>query len=220
MLKIHSIPTGPLQANCHVLQSTESKELVVVDPGEDGAELIEFFKSLGGRISQIWNTHAHFDHIGANADVKAYSGAPISIHESEAECLESALKSGAALFGMPFVPSKADRRWRDGDVVEALGLSWTIHHAPGHSRGMCTIVCEAEKLVIAGDLILMNSIGRTDLPGGDERLMASSLRAFFEGYTKDDWTVLCGHGANSTVAKERRSNSDARWLMEAYPSVV
>lgn len=215
MLEIHSITTGPFQENCHILQDPDTKEIVVVDPGDDAPELVDFLKRIGGRVTAIWNTHAHIDHIGANAAVKRATGAPISIHEAEKDWLGSAMLCGAALFGIPFEPSKADVLWKDGDVVRALGREWRVHHAPGHSPGMCTISCDAERLIIVGDLIMMNSIGRTDLPGGDDRAMAKSLKEFFV-YAKPDWQILSGHGGRSLVRQEVQLNHNARYMIEEF----
>lgn len=216
MLEIHSIPTGGFQANCHILQDTKTHEMIVVDPGDDGIELVAFLGRLGGKVVAIWNTHGHIDHIGANAAVQRATGAPIAVHKAEQEWLGNATLNGAAIFGIPFEPSKADTVWNGGETVSALGREWKVHHAPGHSPGMCTISCEAEKLILAGDLVMFNSIGRTDLPGGDDRAMARSLSEFLKGYTQPEWIVLCGHGDRSTVAQEMRLNENARCLIAEF----
>ncbi|MEO8377227.1 MAG: MBL fold metallo-hydrolase [Candidatus Sumerlaeota bacterium] len=215
MLEIHSITTGPFQENCHILQNPATMEIVVVDPGDDAPELTDFLQRLGGRVVAIWNTHGHIDHIGANAAVQRETSAPISIHEMEQEWLGSAMLCGAAIFGIPFEPSKAETLWKGGETISALGCEWKVRHAPGHSPGMCTISCDAENLIIVGDLIMMNSIGRTDLPGGDERAMAKSLSEFFK-YAKPDWRMLCGHGDRSTVQKEIRLNENARYMISEF----
>ncbi|MCC5874758.1 MAG: MBL fold metallo-hydrolase, partial [Candidatus Sumerlaeia bacterium] len=149
MIKHHTLPVGPLGANCYILQNETSGELVVVDPGDDAALILQTIKTLGGKLVAIWNTHGHIDHVNGNADVKEGTGAPISIHEKEADWLGSAEKTLAVWAGVDFNPSKADTIWKDGDTVQALGLTWKIRHTPGHSPGMCCIISEDAKLILA-----------------------------------------------------------------------
>lgn len=205
-LRVHSIPLGAFQTNCHILEDVERREAVVVDPGDEGEELLAFIKKLGVRVVAIWNTHAHLDHIGANAALQKATGAPLSIHRLSAPALGSAVLSGAAMFGFPFTPSKADILWNGGEVLEVLGRKWLVRHNPGHSVGCCSIICEAENLMIGGDLLFQGAIGRTDLPGGSPEVMTASLRALFNDWGKDEWTVLTGHGDNTTIGEERTSN--------------
>jgi glyoxylase-like metal-dependent hydrolase (beta-lactamase superfamily II) len=117
------------------------------------------------------------------------------------------------LFGLPFNPSKADKTWKGGDELEAMGRQWKVFHTPGHSPGSCCIVCDAENLLLGGDLLICGSIGRTDLPGGDEDQMSESLRGLFEDWGKDAWRVYGGHCGPSTIGRERASNMDARYMM-------
>lgn len=215
-LRVYTIPTGPLQANCHVIHNGDSGEIVVADPGDDGRELWDFTQSLPGRVVEIWNTHGHIDHINGNGAVHELSGAPISIHELEADWLCSEVLCGAAWLGIDFHPSRADRTWRGGEELEALGCRWVVRHVPGHSPGSCALVCAEGKLVIGGDLLFRQSIGRTDLPGGDYDRMMDSLRCFFGGWVSDDMQVLCGHGPSTTVGEERRRNP---FVAEALGSV-
>ncbi|CAN5323475.1 MBL fold metallo-hydrolase [soil metagenome] len=210
MLEIHSIPVGPIQANCHILRDSETGRMVVVDPGDDAEEIAKYLKRLGGTVEAIWNTHGHIDHINGNAGVKAANGAPISIHESVAQALESPILSGASWTGIPFNPSKADHTWKGGEILDALGREWSVRHAPGHSLGCCLITCEGEKLMVGGDVLFAGSIGRTDLPGGNPAVMTETLRMLFSGWAKDEWTVLPGHGDSTTIGAERRSNPYVR----------
>lgn len=210
MIKTHSIPVGPLQANCHILHNQETNEAIVVDPGDDAADINQFLDTLACRVVAIWNTHGHLDHINGNAGVQAATKAPISIHQAAAPCLSSSLYSGADWIGIPLNPSKADTLWQGDETLTALGQEWKIRHTPGHSPGCCVIVCEAENLMVAGDLLFRNSIGRTDLPGGNPELMTQSLRGLFNDWGQDQWRVLTGHGPNTTIAEERRSNPFVR----------
>jgi glyoxylase-like metal-dependent hydrolase (beta-lactamase superfamily II) len=199
-----------LGANCHLLHQTDSDEIIIVDPGDDAPIILETVGRIGGRVVAIWNTHAHIDHVNANAAVAAATGAPISIHSAEADWLGSPLKTLAAWAGVPFHPSRATHLWQDGQELDALGTQWRVLHTPGHSPGLCCLMAAGAGLVIAGDLVFRGSIGRTDLPGGDPGAMEESLRRFFGGWAPDSATILCGHGGATTVAQERRTNPFVR----------
>ena len=206
MLEVHSFPLGDFQTNCHILQNPTTKEIVVVDPGEEPEEILAFLKRIGGKVVEIWNTHGHIDHINANKPVADATGAPISIHELEAEWLQSATLNLGAFVNYPFIASQASRLWKGGDELEALGVKWKVYHSPGHSPGLCAIVSAEEKLMIGGDLLFRGSIGRYDFPGSSAAQMTASLRALFNDWGKDDWKVLSGHGDETTVGYERKTN--------------
>jgi len=205
-LKIHQLTVGDLQENCYLIENPERREAVVVDPGDEAGVILGQIKALGVRVSAIWNTHAHFDHIGANAAVADATGAPILIHQLEAAWLESADLCGASLFGFPFRPSKASGTWADGDQFEALGAQWIVRHAPGHSPGLCAIISSGDKIVVGGDLLFRDSVGRMDLPGGSPAAMTNSLRSLFGHWAEDDFVVLPGHGPMTRIGRERTQN--------------
>ena len=206
MIEVHSLVVGPISANCHILHHAETAEAVVVDPGDDAPVILEFLQRIGARVVAIWNTHAHIDHINANAAVKAATGAAISIHRGEADWLPSPAKTLAVWAGVDFHPSEADHLWEDGQELTVLGEKWFVHHTPGHSPGMCCIVCPAAELMLSGDLLFRSSIGRTDLPGGDPDAMEQSLARLFGDWGRDSWRVYSGHGGPTTIGQERRTN--------------
>ncbi len=213
-LEVHSIPTGPLQANCHILRNPESNRILVVDPGDDPEELLAFVNKIGGEVEAIWNTHAHIDHVNANGPLAEATGAPISIHRLEAPFLSDPVRSGATWIGIELRPSRATHEWDDGQELHGLGRQWTVHHSPGHSPGSCAIVCREESLVLGGDLLFQGSIGRTDLPGGSPEEMARSLRRMCEEWGRDSYRVLTGHGPNTTIGQERMGNQFLLYLRE------
>lgn len=206
MLLIRSLVLGPFQTNCHLLQNQDTKETVVVDPGDEPRRLLGVLKQMEAKVLAIWNTHGHIDHINANAPVQEETGAPITIHALEADWLQDATKNLAAFGGIIHRPSRADQHWKNGDSVQALGRQWTVHHVPGHSPGQCALACAQENLLIAGDLLFAGSIGRTDFPGSDPGAMGNSLRGLFNEWGRDEWRVLSGHGPDTTIGQERRQN--------------
>ncbi len=213
-LEVHSIPVGPLQANCHILRDPESGKITVVDPGDDPEELLAFLERLGGEVEAIWNTHAHIDHINANAPLAEATGASISIHGIEAPFLSDPVLSGSTWTGIELRPSHATHEWEDKQEIRGLGRNWTIHLSPGHSPGSCAIVCEEEELVLGGDLLFQGSIGRTDLPGGSPAAMARSLRRMAEEWGRDSYRVLTGHGPETTLGHEQATNQFLLYLRE------
>lgn len=206
MLDIISIPVGPFQANCHLVLDEETRDLLIVDPGDEPTIIAGTIERLKARPVAIWNTHAHIDHVNGNAALKARYGVPLSIHRIEADWLGSPVKTLAAFAGIDFHPSSADVLWEGGETVEALGREWRIYHTPGHSPGSCTIACGAENVALVGDLVMAGSIGRMDLPGGDPNQMQASLRGMFQDWGRDSWRLFSGHGEETTLGEERRSN--------------
>lgn len=206
MLRIETIPTGPLQANCHIVADPVSGRCVVVDPGDDAAELITFLGRERLEPEAIWNTHAHIDHINGNAGLLEKFDVPLAIHEAEEDWLRSPEKSLAAFIGITLNPSRASSIWKGGETLDALGREWQVIHTPGHSPGSVTLACPAEKLLLVGDLLMRGSVGRVDLPFGDGSALAASLRDLFARFPEDDWRFYSGHGPGSDLGLERRDN--------------
>ncbi len=206
ILEVHPLSVGPFLSNCYLVKNSQTSEAIIFDPGDDADLIQEMTRRENASVKAIWNTHGHLDHIMANASMHERTGAPISIHQTEKDWLESADLCGASRFGLPFKPSKADTLWEGGEEIPLIGVSWKIYHTPGHSPGSCVIVCEEENFAIGGDLIFRQSIGRTDLPGANPREMENSLLALATKWGKTEWTIFPGHGPETTLAQELRDN--------------
>lgn len=204
MLEVVTLPVGALQANCHIAANAQTGEAIVVDPGGDADVILAALAQRKWRATAIWLTHAHIDHIGALAEVRDATGAPVWLHEAEKEWLRDGQLNLATWIGLPFTPCDADHLWKEGTEIEALGRAWRILHVPGHSPGQCAIVCDTDSVAFTGDLVFQGSIGRTDLPGGDEAAMASSLARLLT--LPDAMRLHVGHGPATTVGRERASN--------------
>ena len=202
-MQIMRIVVGPLQVNCFILADETTKEAVVIDPGDDAAAILSVIRDKGLAVRYIINTHAHFDHVGANKAIKDATGAELLIHRDD-DALLGASPNQARMFGMT-VPSspKADRYVKHGDVITAGEISLKVLHTPGHSPGGISLL--EQGMVFTGDSLFAGSIGRTDFPGGDLKTLLRSIKTNLLTLP-DDTKVFSGHGPASTIGEERREN--------------
>src|SRR5271166_6803889 len=160
---IHEIfQVGPLQCNCSVIGDEQTKEAMVIDPGDDIEDVMAIVQRHGLTVKQIVITHAHIDHIGGAAKLKRLTGAPILLNQNDSALLRM-LDVQAAWIGVP-VPGKVeiDRSVTTGETVSAGSHTAQILHTPGHTEGSICLYFPAEKKLIAGDTLFAGSIGRTD----------------------------------------------------------
>jgi hydroxyacylglutathione hydrolase len=194
---------GPLQVNCFIVADEKTKDAVVIDPGDDAQDILKVIKDKGLRVRYIVNTHAHFDHVGANKAVKDATGAELLLHEADAPVL-AAVANQARSFGMSPVSSPPpDRLLKHGDSIVAGEVSLKVLHTPGHTPGGISLL--EQGIVFTGDALFAGSIGRTDFPGGDLRTLIRSIKANLMTLP-DDTKVFSGHGPESTIGDERAEN--------------
>lgn len=196
--------TGSLATNCYIIGCPDTKEAVVVDPGWDGEDIINILEEENLTLKYIINTHGHGDHIGANGQLKEYSGAEILIHQADAAMLTDPQKNLSAAFSEKVVSPHADRFLQEGDVIN-VGTSVTLKvlHTPGHTPG--GICLKGSNFILTGDTLFAGSIGRTDFPGGSfEELISSIKNKLFS--LEGDYIIYPGHGPSSTLEKERTGN--------------
>ncbi len=202
-------PVGPIQANCILLGDRDAGVLAIIDPGEEAARIIERIEAGGLRPIMVLHTHGHLDHAGGTAALmrRLPSGIPVGLHRDEIQLYQGLVMQGR-MFGMEVEePPKPDLWLEDGQRLELGGLSLEVRHTPGHSPGgVCFVVHGGrEPLVIVGDVLFAGSIGRTDLMGGSFPVLEQSIRSKL--YTlPDDTRVVCGHGPDTTIGRERASN--------------
>ena len=203
---LHEIlPTGPLQCNCSILGDEESGRALVIDPGDDIPEIQAILERHGLQVEKIVFTHAHIDHIGAGAEFKRLTRAPTYLHRAELPILAS-LPQQASWVGVP--PPEAveiDEFLEEGDAVEFAGRAFEVLFTPGHSPGSISLYSASDKLLVSGDVLFRDSIGRTDLPGGDFQTLMESIREKLFPLP-DDVAVIPGHGPTTTIGRERRQN--------------
>jgi hydroxyacylglutathione hydrolase len=201
------VHVGITQTNCYIVGCEETREGVVIDPGGHPGRILKAVEENDLTIRYVLNTHCHFDHMGANAEIVAATGASLALHPAELPILEA--KGGAALFGLPEVESPMpDVELEDGQVLEVGTLRFQVLHTPGHSPGGVTFYLEEEGVAFDGDVLFADGVGRTDLPGGDWDIMLQSIRGVL--FKLPDETALYpGHMSKTTVGRERSSNP---WL--------
>ena len=211
-------PAGSFAANCYLVAPAAGEECVIIDPGQDAEpgieELIDRHRL---KPIAVLLTHGHIDHMWSVAPVCGAKGIPAYIHPEDRDLLTdpakgislSGLASQQFLGGMTFSEPDDVRELADGEVIVMAGLEFTVGHAPGHTPGSVTYGTPAQDAgddgaLFSGDLLFAGSIGRTDLPGGDDAQMVRSLARTLT--LPDATIVLPGHGPQTTIGTERASN--------------
>jgi len=231
---IHEIiPVGVLQCNCSILGDSETGEAIVVDPGDDVERILEILRRRGLKVRAIVSTHTHIDHVGGLAQLHKATGAPVLIHEADLP-LYLELETQAQWLGVPTPETMRIRDFvKEGDALRWGGFAARVLHTPGHTLGSISLVVEqgieperasgkpvpgaaqgtrapvavhcAPSRLIAGDTLFQGSIGRTDLPGGSFPQIIRSIHDKLL-VLPDDLIVYPGHGATTTIGREREYN--------------
>ena len=184
---LRKLVVGPYQSNCYILGCKNTKEGLVIDPGDEVFRIVKEITKSGLKIRYILITHGHFDHTSGAKELKRITKAPVWIHPSDAA-------------GLDFQP---DGNLSDGQKIPLGTFDVSVIHTPGHSPG--GVCFHAPGAVFTGDTLFAGSIGRTDFPGGDHnRLVQGVIKKIFP--LGDRLRVYPGHGPNSTIGRERAAN--------------
>jgi hydroxyacylglutathione hydrolase len=205
-IMIHEIlPVGPLQCNCSIIGDETTREAMVIDPGDDIADVRALIRKHNLQVKQIVITHAHIDHVGGAMKLRAATGAPILINENDYALLKL-LDVQATWLGMQD-PGKVDvdHSLEELDKVQAGSLTANVLHTPGHTEGSICLYFPAEQKLIAGDTLFAGSIGRTDLPGGSFDKIIRSINDKLL-VLPNETVVVPGHGSLTTIGEEREHN--------------
>ena len=194
----------PFESNCWILGCSETQAAVVIDPGdEDG--IIKILEAHQLTLKYLIHTHGHLDHVSATAALQQETGTPVLIHEADQILLDN-LELQGTMFGLgaPATPT-VDKYISEGDRVDWGKYTLSVIETPGHSPGGVCLNLEGEKILFAGDTLFQDSIGRTDLWGGDYEQLLESIRE--QLWQLDDDTTVCpGHGPRTTIGREKREN--------------
>lgn len=207
-MEIKSLVFNPFYENTYVLWD-ETHEGVIVDPGcyehYEKKELIAFIETNNIDIKTIVNTHCHIDHVLGNYEMKNHFQCPVWIPEHEAEVFRE-VEVRASTWGIQgYTPADVDRYLKEGESISFGNTSLKSILVPGHSPGHLVFYYEREKKLIGGDVLFRESIGRTDLPGGNHQDLITNIQT--KVYTLPDETeVFPGHGPSTTIGHEKANN--------------
>ncbi len=202
--RIFQLPVGPIQTNCYLVADEESKAAALIDPGGDAPHLLAMLAERQWHLNYVLLTHAHFDHIGAVAEIVEATHARLAVHPLELPLLRQ--RGGAAAFGLHIRPCpEPDILLEPGQVIEVGALRLTVLFVPGHTVGHVVFYESAINVVFGGDVLFKDGIGRTDLPGGDYNTLMHSIREVL--FALPDTTTVCsGHGPTTTIGDEKKYN--------------
>jgi glyoxylase-like metal-dependent hydrolase (beta-lactamase superfamily II) len=221
---IHEIlPVGILQCNCSIFGDEVTREAMVIDPGDQIEDILAVLAKHQLTVKSIVITHAHIDHIGGAAKLKKVTGAPVYMHANDQELYDQ-LEIQAAWLGIA-EPERTsiDTAARDGDLLRVGATEMQVLHTPGHTQGSLCLWIPAERklsteagasaqggnrqpgLLIAGDTLFFDSVGRTDLPGGNHRQLLASIKDKLYGLPEET-LVVPGHGPSTTIGREKEHN--------------
>lgn len=208
MITVKVFPFNPFQENTYVLYD-DTKACIIFDPGcymsGEKRLLADFIRKNELVPVKLINTHCHLDHVFGNKFIKDTFDIPLAIHRGELPILES-LEKVANQYGIPCEPSPVpDEFIEDGDIISFGNSTLKAILTPGHSPASVSFFSESERFVIAGDVLFYNSIGRTDLPGGDYKTLIKSIKEKLLPLG-DDVVVYNGHGQSTTIGREKSHN--------------
>ena len=192
MLQIHTLPLGDYQTNCYILHQAGNRDCLVIDPGYEPEIILSYLSEKGLTIQAILLTHGHFDHVGAVRELAAQTDCRVYLNPKEL-AMPPMLTAG---------PLYYTHTYGEGDRLDIAGISLLVLETPGHTPGSVCLITENH--LFSGDTLFRGSCGRTDLPCGDHRAMTESLKRL--AALREDYNVYPGHGSNTTLAREQKTN--------------
>ena len=199
------IPVGMLQCNCSIFGDETTHDAIVIDPGDDIADVEAILEKHQLKVTAIVITHAHIDHIGGAAKLKKSTGAPVYMNEND-QGLYDAMEMQAGWLGIETPQqTEIDSNAADGRILKLGNADFHVLHTPGHTQGSSSLWIPSEKKVVAGDTLFRDSIGRTDLPGGNSRQILVSIQDKLLPLPEET-IVIPGHGGLTTIGREKERN--------------
>lgn len=205
-MKYRKIPVTPFQQNCSIIWCEATKECVLVDPGGDVQNLVAVIEQEGLKPVAVWLTHGHIDHVGGTMEVATQYQIPvIGPHEADAYWLDG-LPTQARMFGFPQHAAFRPNQWLNhGDILTVGKESFEVMHTPGHTPGHVVLFNRKAATVFVGDVLFDGGVGRTDFQGGNHQQLMTSIKQQLWPLG-DHVAVVPGHGPNTTIGDERRTN--------------
>jgi hydroxyacylglutathione hydrolase len=210
-LEVVALPNGQFAENCYLVADRQTREAIIIDPGEEPAMFLAELDTRAWTLRAIWLTHAHVDHVIGVGAVRRATGAPIHLHPLDRP-LYDALPQFGAWVGMQLdPPPPPDVALEHGVKVRVGRFVFDVRFTPGHTPGSVSFV--GHDMVFGGDVLFNGSVGRTDLPGGDYATLMASIQSQFLSLP-DSTVVHSGHGPDTTIGVERLTNP---FLTGAFP---
>lgn len=203
-MNIETRVTGFIEENCYLVSNPATRETVVIDPGDDAAKLQVRLDEMNAVVVAYLLTHGHVDHISALAQLAAARPAPVYLHPLDAAWCFTSRNAMPGFYDAPTAPKGPIVSITDGEVLTLAGARWTVLETPGHTPGGVCYKLEPDQALFVGDTLFRGSVGRTDLPGGDSRILSRSLQKL--AALPDALAVYSGHGDPTTIGYEKRHN--------------
>lgn len=203
-LKIGRMMLGVCQTNCYFLYREGTNRVIFIDPADYGEHIYKTMKENGFEVAAILLTHGHFDHIWGCSTLRKLSSAPVYAYEGEEDLLLSSDLNVSASAGRACTV-KANTLLKDGETVTIEDMTFTVLATPGHTKGSCCYYFEEAKILISGDTLFEESVGRTDLPTGSMGTLTRSIAEKL-AVLPDDVAVYPGHGDSTTIGHEKKYN--------------
>jgi len=204
-IDVEMFTVGAVQENCFLVRPTGADKAVIVDPGEEAPRLLQAIEDAGVTLDAILLTHTHFDHVGAVAPIARATGAPVYCPQLEVPVLQDVMAFVPWPGFGPYESWDPEHTVAGGESLELAGLTFDVIFTPGHSPGHVTYAVRGEPALFSGDVLFQDSVGRTDLPGGDGPTLMRSIASLLERF-EDDTVVFPGHMGVTTLGRERASN--------------
>lgn len=202
-MNISSLSLGPLGTNCYIV--SKNNEAIIFDPGGEANKVITFLKNNDLTPIAILLTHTHFDHIGAVDQLRTYYNIDVYTHQNESHWLEEPeLNRSFRFIGQEIRTPKPEHILKPGYLSLAT-FNFEVIHTPGHSPGSVSFVFHNYQFVISGDVLFLQGVGRTDLPGGDSKELQHSIRNKLY-LLPDSFTIYPGHGTKTNIGYEKKNN--------------
>lgn len=202
-MNIKRLTVGQFQASCYVVWGPE-RQALIIDPGADADTILKFLDTHRLDVVGYLLTHGHMDHISALAEVSAKRPAPYAMHVSDLEWAFGPFNQSPPYYSVPRRPAGAFRKLEDGQTRIDGGLNYTVIGTPGHSPGSVCFYFPADQVLFSGDTLFQGTVGRTDVPGGDGRVLTQSLRKLAQ--LPPETRIFAGHGPETRLAEEFETN--------------